>query len=145
MKKQASKTDAQKRANLPEEIFDYIHIAKCRRLFSLTWYDDPTYDDGPSSKPLPTLCCNASGYLSEDPDFLKREQFIKPVTIKYSEVEREWIACRFAALIEWQKEKSEAVWSKNSFDGMPESLLMSDYCLSSLSKEGKYLNNEAKL
>lgn len=29
IKKQASKTDAQKRASLPKEIFDYIHIAKC--------------------------------------------------------------------------------------------------------------------
>lgn len=36
-KKQASKSDAQKRAALPHEIFDYIHVAKCRRLFSLAW------------------------------------------------------------------------------------------------------------
>lgn len=145
MKKQASKTDAQKRANLPEEIFDYMHVAKCRRLFSLAWYDDLTYGNRPSSKPLPTLCCNASGCLSEDPDFLKREPFVKPVTVKYSEAEREWIACRFAALTEWRKEKSEAVWSKDGLDGMPESLLMSDQCLSSLSKEGEQLDDEAKL
>lgn len=34
-KKQTSKTDAQKRQNLPPKIFDYIHTAKCRWLFLL--------------------------------------------------------------------------------------------------------------
>lgn len=41
--KRVSKSDAAKRASLPDEIFDYIHTAKCRRLFSLAWYDDFTY------------------------------------------------------------------------------------------------------
>lgn len=71
MKKQASKTDAQKRTNLSEEIFNYIHIAKCWQLLSLACYDDSTYGDRPSSKPLLTLCYNASGCLFEDPNFLK--------------------------------------------------------------------------
>ena len=34
--KRTSKSNAQKRANLPLEIFDYMHTAKCRRLFSLS-------------------------------------------------------------------------------------------------------------
>lgn len=38
--KQTSKLDAQKQANLPPEIFDYIHTAKCWRHFVLAWYDD---------------------------------------------------------------------------------------------------------
>lgn len=122
-----------------------MHVAKCRRLFSLAWYDDLTYGDGPSSKPLSTLCCNVSECLSDDLDFLKREPFVKPVTVKYSEAERELIACRFAALTEWRKEKSEAVWSKDGLDGMPESLLMLYQYLSSLSKDGEQLNDEAKL
>ena len=33
----ANETDAAKRAKLPNEIFDYIHVARCRRLFSLAW------------------------------------------------------------------------------------------------------------
>lgn len=63
MKKKASSTDAQKRANLPDKIFDYIHIVKCCRIFSLNWYDDSTYGNGneASTKPLPTFCCNGSG------------------------------------------------------------------------------------
>lgn len=34
-KNRANKSDLQKWANLPNEIFDYIHVAPCRRLFSL--------------------------------------------------------------------------------------------------------------
>lgn len=34
--KRSSKSDAKKRKNLPDEIFDYIHLACCRRLFSLS-------------------------------------------------------------------------------------------------------------
>ena len=37
-KKRTSKSDAAKRASLPNEMFDYIHVAPCRRLFSLAWY-----------------------------------------------------------------------------------------------------------
>lgn len=33
--KQASEIDAAKRAKLSNEIFDYIHVARCQRLFSL--------------------------------------------------------------------------------------------------------------
>lgn len=144
-KKQAFTTDAQKRANLPDEIFDYIHVAKCRQLFSLAWYDDFTYDDEKNRKPLPTFCCNGSGCASEDPEFLKREPFVKTVTVKYSEANREWMACRSASLTKWRKPKSEALWSQDGLDDMPESLLMSDQCLFSLTKEGEQLDKRAQL
>lgn len=39
-KKQTSKTNAQKRQNLPSKIFDYIYTAKCYQLFSLAWYNN---------------------------------------------------------------------------------------------------------
>lgn len=41
-KKRTSKSDAAKRTSPPNEMFDYIHVAPCRRLFSLAWYDDMT-------------------------------------------------------------------------------------------------------
>lgn len=87
-KKQASKSDAQKRAALFYEIFDYIYVVKCRRLFSLAWYDDQTYvlaNDTGTTPPLPTLCCNGPGCQSEDPEFLKRDPFVEIETIKYIE------------------------------------------------------------
>lgn len=147
MNKKASSTDAQKRANLPDEIFDYIHVAKCRRLFSLNWYNDSTYGHGneASTKLLPTLCCNGSGCNSKDPEYLEREPFVKPVAIKYSEADREQIACRSAILTKWQKAKSQALWREDDLDGMPESLLMSDQCLLALAKEGEKLDERAKL
>ncbi len=42
---QVSKTDTQKRASLPKEIFDYIYITKCRQLFLLVWYNNTTYSN----------------------------------------------------------------------------------------------------
>lgn len=42
-KKKTSQIDAIKSANQSDEIFDYIYIAKCRRLFSLTSYNNKTY------------------------------------------------------------------------------------------------------
>lgn len=35
-KRQAFKMDVEKRAKLPDELFDYIHTAKYQRLFTLT-------------------------------------------------------------------------------------------------------------
>lgn len=69
-KKKTSKSDAKKRAKLPDEIFDYIHVAKCRRLFTLAWYDDKTYtpsNDG-LTKALPILYCNGSSCKSKNPE-----------------------------------------------------------------------------
>lgn len=71
-KKKISATDAEKRAKLSDKIFNYIHTAKCRRLFSPDWYNDTTYAsniDG-SIKPLPNPCCNGSGCKFLDPEYL---------------------------------------------------------------------------
>ena len=111
MNKKAFSTNAQKRTNLPDEIFDYIHVAKCCWLLSLNWYNDLTNGNGneASTKPLPTLCCNGSGSNSKDPKFLETEPFIKLVAIKYLEADREWIACRSTTLTKCQKTKSKVV------------------------------------
>lgn len=106
-------SDAKKRANLPDEIFDYIHTAQCRRLFSLAWYDDMTYKSSPDKaaiKPLPVLCCNGPACQSPEPDYLKREPFIDSTPNKLSEAEREWIACRTAALKKWRSFQSKVFW-----------------------------------
>lgn len=143
MKKQASKTNAQKRASLPDEIFDYIHVAKCRRLFSLAWYDDATYNN---NQPLPSLYCNGPGCNSEEPECLKREPFVETLTIRYSETDREWMACRTAELTKWRKARSDELWREDGVvDTMPESLLMSDQCLARLAKEGESLDEKDKL
>ena len=88
-KKQVSKGDVEKRANLLDEIFDYIHTAKCRRLFSLAWYDDKTYkvNADSSSKALPRLYCNASDCNSEDPECLKRAFFVNTSAVRYIEAD----------------------------------------------------------
>lgn len=39
----ASQIDVAKRANLFNEIFNYIHMTRCRTLFSLAWYNDLIY------------------------------------------------------------------------------------------------------
>lgn len=113
----------------------------------MNWYDDSTYGYGneASTKPLPILCCNGSGYNSKDPEYLEREPFVKPVAIKYSEADREWIVCRSDTLTKWRKAKSEAVWRENDLYGMPESLLMSDQYLLALAKESEKLVDRAKL
>lgn len=90
-KKRTSATDAEKRAKLPNKIFNYIHTAKCQRLFSLDWYDDTTYapNINGSIKPLPDPYCNCSGCKSLDPEYLNRVPFIDTTTIKFKESERE--------------------------------------------------------
>lgn len=90
-KKQNNQSELQKRANLPDEFFDYIHRAPCRRLFSLAWYDDMTYAINEATglrKDLPTACCNGPSCKSTDPEFLQREPFIETPPIKYSETDR---------------------------------------------------------
>lgn len=109
-KNQANKSDLQKRANLPNEIFDYIHVALCTRLFSLAWYNDMIYaateDIYISAKALPTACCNGPAYQNEEPEFMRREPFIETLSVKYTEFDCEWIAFRTIALKKWRKETS---------------------------------------
>lgn len=72
-KQQTNKTDAEKRANLLDEIFYYTHIVPCQRLFSLAWYDDITYalDTKSSlSKALFISCCNRPSCQNIEPEFL---------------------------------------------------------------------------
>lgn len=68
-RKKAFQTDAAKRDNLPNEIFDYIYAAKCKRLFSLAWYDDKTYAS--PLTPLAILCCDGPSCNLEDSEYLQ--------------------------------------------------------------------------
>ncbi len=90
-KKQASKTDAEKRAKLPDKLFDYIYAAQCRRLFSFAWYNDLTYApnvDG-VSKALSKLCCNGPNCNLKEPNFLERSPFIDIAQVKLNKAARE--------------------------------------------------------
>lgn len=85
--KKALKIDIAKQANLFNKIFDYIYMAKCKRLFLLIWYNDETY-----TSPLTILlipCCNSPSCNSEDFKYLQQAFFINIVSIKYIETERE--------------------------------------------------------
>lgn len=147
--KRVSKSDAAKRALLPDEIFDYIHTAKCRRLFSLAWYDDFTYaaiSDSAnqlSAKALPSPCCNGPSCLSLLPNFLsEREPFIKTTSVTYSEAEQEWAIYRTSELKKWRTAASIKYWAqKHVTRSMPESLLMPDACLLALAKNALTLTN----
>ena len=88
--KQASHTNAAKCAKLSNEIFDYIHIACCQRLFSLAWYNDLTYaqsEDISPPKELPVLCCHGPSCNSIEPDYIQRESFINITTPTTTEVD----------------------------------------------------------
>lgn len=138
--RQSSKTDAPKRARLPDELFDYIHVAGCRRLFSLAWYGDTTYANI-DQNPLPSSCCNGSTCKSQEPDYFQREAFIDDTPTKYTENDREWIACRTAALKKWRQNTSIWLWnSMGVIEQMPDNALMSDSCLLALAKDGGQLN-----
>ena len=97
-----SATNAEKQAKLPNKIFNYIHTAKCRRLFLLDWYDDVTYAASEEGliKALPNPYCNGSSFQSSNPEFLNRPPFIDTTPVKYNESNREWIAIRTAKLKE---------------------------------------------
>lgn len=142
---QTNRTNEKKRENLADEIFDYIHVARCRRLFSLAWYDDMTYaeqEDG-LTKSLPTLCCNGPSCLSPEPEFLQREPFITSSPTKFSEIDREWIACRTLELRKWRKETATKVWhAKGVVEEMPDNLIMPDDCLLALAKMGGSLDHD---
>lgn len=109
-KKKANKTDLQKRASLLDEIFDYIHVAQCRRLFSFAWYDDMTYaaneDLETPIKALPVTSCNSPGYQSNEPKLLKRKLFIETLPIKFSKFDREWFTFCTLALKKWRRKTS---------------------------------------
>lgn len=122
---QANQTDAAKRSKLPNEIFDYIHVARCRRLFSLAWYEDLTYaqsDDSSSPTALPIPCCNGPSCNSTEPSYTQREPFVDTTTKKATEADREWRACRTLALKQWRTETSTRLWNAAGvIKAMPES------------------------
>lgn len=95
-----SRSDVAKHANLSIKIFDYIHVARCHRLFFLTWYDDLTSAQSKDSlsKSLPTSCCNRQSCNSVEPDYLQQASFIDKTTVKVTEVDRKWMAYRTLAL-----------------------------------------------
>lgn len=150
----AKQTDAAKRAKIPDEIFDYIHVARCRRLFSLAWYDDMTYadkemlDDSIMKKALPLACCNGPSCMSPEPEFLHREPFIEPTVTKYTESDREWMAYRTVALKKWRKETADRVWLEQGVEEdeeLPDNLIMDDDCLIALAKSGDFLQDLSSL
>lgn len=49
----ASRTNADNRAKLVDELSNYVHVAPCQRLFSLAWCDDRTHAPASYSGPLP--------------------------------------------------------------------------------------------
>lgn len=147
-KKKSSKTDAEKRDHLPDEIFDYIHAAKYRRLFFLAWYDDLTYipkNDDVDKLP-PMFCCNGSGCQSEEPPYLHCDPFVDSNPTKFLEADRKWIACQTDKLKSWRKEKSKQVWIAEGIKiNMPDKLITSDSCLLALAKNGGTLTDKATL
>lgn len=92
---------------------------------------------------LPTFCCDGPDCQSKEPDFLKREPFIKTDTASLKESDREWIAYRIAKLQKWRKETAAAIWAEEEVEEhMPDPLLMSDRCLEAVAKNGDSLANE---
>lgn len=106
----ANQTDVEKRAKLPNEIFDYIYVARCQRLFSLAWYDNLTYAQGDdSSTPAVALlipCYNSPNCSSTEPLYILRESFIDTTITKTTEADRKWMVCRTLALKEWRTKTS---------------------------------------
>lgn len=91
--KKTSQTDVAKCAKLPNKIFDYIHIARCRKLLSLAWYNDMTYTQSEDTKELPVPCCNGPSCNSIEPDFIQQESFIDTTNPPIIETDQEWMAC----------------------------------------------------
>ena len=102
----ANEIDDAKRAKPPNQIFDYIHVARYRRLFSLPWYDDLTYAQSNDSSilavALPTPCCNGPSCSSTELSYTQRECFIDRTTTKITKANGEWIAYRTLALKKWK-------------------------------------------
>lgn len=141
---QANQTGAAKRSKLPNEIFDYIHVARCQRPFSLAWYKDLTYaqrNDSSSPAALPIPCCNCTSCNSAEPSYTQRNPFVNTTTTNTTKVDREWMACRTLALKQWRTETSTRLWNAAGIrKAMPESLILRDCCLVALAKSEGLLN-----
>lgn len=107
------KKHASKRVKICDEIFDYVNVARCRRLFSLACYDDLTYATQKGSKSNKALsiacCCNGSSCNSPEPEYLHRQPFMEQATVPLPSTPRlieSGFACRIADLKQWRKETS---------------------------------------
>lgn len=84
-----------KQTIIPNGIFDYIHVAQCKKLFLLTWYDDLTYADEIISnetilkKSLFKAYCNSPSCNSPELEYLQRESFFQCTIIKYNKTDWE--------------------------------------------------------
>lgn len=72
-----NKLNTAKRANLSKKNFEYIHIAKCRKLYTRAQYNDITYTQNNENskniaiKALPPHCYNKPSYQSQEPYLIK--------------------------------------------------------------------------
>ncbi len=76
---------------MPEEILYYIYSVKCKRLFSLAWYDNSTYapqNSDKAGKSLPTFYYNRSSCKSKKLIYLHQDLFVHSNHIKYLETDR---------------------------------------------------------
>lgn len=147
-KKKSSKTDAQKPDYLPDKIFDYIHAAKYKRLFSLAWYDNLTYllKNNDVGKPLPVFCCNGSGCQLKELLYLYCNFFVDLNPTKFLKADWKWIVCQTDKLKSWRKEKSQQVWiAKEIKTNMPDKQIISNSCFLALIKNGGTFTNKATL
>lgn len=89
-----SQIDVAKRANLFNEILNYIYVARCRRLFSLAWFDDLTYvqSEDSISKALLIACCNKPNCNSVELNYIQLEPFIDITTPKFTKIDLKLIA-----------------------------------------------------
>lgn len=143
--KQTSRIDEKKRENLANEIFDYIHIAWYRRLFSLAWYDDMIYVEQKNglTKPLPRLYYNNPNCLSPKPEFMQKKPFILSSSAKFSKINWEWIACQTLGFKKWCKETAIKIWHiKEMVEDILDNLIMHDDCLIALAKSEGFLDQD---
>lgn len=98
------------------------------------------------TKPPPIPCCNGPSCKSPEPGFLRREPFIEQAIVtKYTEADREWMACRIAALEKWRKETSRRLWLLQEGMDLELNLALTDTCMLALAKSGELLQDQASL
>lgn len=74
-------------------------------------------------------CCNGPGCLSPEPEFMYKEPFIDVSVTKYTEFDREWIACRYFELKSWRKEIFVCWCRKEGIkERLLDSIIMLDGC-----------------
>lgn len=79
---------------------------------------------------------------------MKRTPFIENNPLKYTEVDREWIAYQTSELKRWRKATAHAIWvdkEMSDADNIPDTILMTDSCLVALAKGADDLQDETKL